>query len=107
MIREKDVGLVVQFYPPFIVWPLGQRISGICFTRSVCECEMVFLEELFPSGLTTREILGFSEIGEVLMIGEHLKWMGGTKEIVLPFCKGKDNSSHLQVGGVVISFSVG
>jgi len=94
MIGKEDMGLVVEFYPPFIVWPPGQRIGGICFTRSVGECEMVFLKELFPSGLTTRKILGFAEISKVLVIGEDLKWMGGTEEIVSPFGEGEDNSGH-------------
>jgi len=87
--------LVVKCYPPFIVWPPGQRISGICFTRSVGECEVVFLEELFPSSLSAREILRFAEIDEVLMIGEDLKWVSSTEEIVSPFCESKDDSCHL------------
>ena len=83
-----------MFYPPFIVWPLGQRISRIGFTRSMCEFEMVFLEELFPLGLSMREVLGFTEVGEVLVISEDLEWMGSTEEVVLPFGEGKDDRSH-------------
>ena len=107
MVGEKDVGLVVKFYPPFIVWPPGQRIGGIGFTRSVDEFEVVFLEELFPMGLLMREVLGFVEIGEVLVVGKDFKCMGGTKEVVSPFSKGADDSGHFQVGSVVVSFSIG
>jgi len=44
MIGEEDMGLVVEFYPPFIIWPPGQRIGGIGFTRLVNKGKMVFLE---------------------------------------------------------------
>ena len=107
MIGEKDVGFVVEFYPPFIVWPPGQRISRICFTRSVGECEVVFLEELFPSGLTTREVLGFSEIRKVLVVGKDFKWMSSPEEVVSPLCKGEDDSGHFQVGSVIVAFGIG
>jgi len=81
MVREEDTGLVVKFYLPFIIWPPGQRIGGIGFTRSMCEFEMVFLEELFPSGLSMREVLRFAEIGEVLVVSKDFKWMGSTRAV--------------------------
>jgi len=94
MVGEKDVGFVVKLYPPFIVWPLGQRIGGIGFTRSMRKFEMVFLEKLFPPGLLTREVLEFAEIGKVLVIGKDFKWVGSTKEIMSPFSESEDNSGH-------------
>jgi len=56
VVGKKDMGFVVEFYPLLIVWPLGQRISRISFTRSMCKFEMVFLKELFPLVTCTKSV---------------------------------------------------
>ena len=37
-----------------------------------------------PTGLSSVEVLGGTEVGEVLMVGEDLDWEGGSVEVVLP-----------------------
>ena len=37
-----------------------------------------------PTGLSLVEVLGGTEVGEVLMVGEDLDWEGGSVEVVPP-----------------------
>ena len=37
-----------------------------------------------PMGLSSVEVLGGMEVGEVLMVGEDLDWEGGSMEVVPP-----------------------
>ena len=62
---------------------------------------------MFPLGLLTREILKFVEVGKILVVGEDLKRVSSTKKIVSPFSEGKDDRSNLQIGGMVVAFSIG
>ena len=43
-------------------------------------------------GLATVEVLGLSEICEILVVGEDLYWVGGAMEIVSPFLRCADYS---------------
>jgi len=45
----------------------------------VLKLEVIFGEEKVPSGLTMGEILGSTEKGEVLMVGEHNDGMRGSE----------------------------
>ena len=59
---------IIELYPLFKIWPPGQRICGVCFVRTMRNCQVVFLKDLLPSCLMAREILRFMEELEVLMI---------------------------------------
>ena len=37
-----------------------------------------------PAGLSSVEVLGGTEVGEVFMVGEDLDWEGGSMEVVPP-----------------------
>ena len=37
-----------------------------------------------PTGLSSVEVLGGTEVGEILMVGEDLDWEGGSVEVVSP-----------------------
>ena len=69
--------------------------------------EVVLLEEMGPSSLLMIEILGFFEVGEILMVGEDLKRVDGVDKVVTPFLQGENDGSHLQVCSMVILFCVG
>ena len=47
------------------------------FQVEVCEVDE-------PTGLSSVEVLGGTEVGEILMVGEDLDWEGGSMEIVSP-----------------------
>ena len=47
------------------------------FQVKVCEVDE-------PAGLSSVEVLGGTEVGEVFMVGEDLDWEGGSVEVVLP-----------------------
>ena len=65
--------LGIVFYPLFKVWPPGQRVRGVGFTRPMLDDIMVFLSNLIPSGLSVTKILGFCEILQVFVIREDCK----------------------------------
>ena len=47
------------------------------FQVEVCEVDE-------PTGLSSVEVLGGTEVGEVFMVGEDLDWEGGSVEVVPP-----------------------
>ena len=47
------------------------------FQIKVCEVDE-------PTSLSSVEVLGGMEVGEVLMVGEDLDWEGGSVEVVSP-----------------------
>ena len=71
----------VELYPLFKVWPLGQRVGEVGFTRTVGHGEIILLKEMGPSGLLAVEILRFFKVCKILVIGQDFKQMGSIDEI--------------------------
>ena len=57
-----------------------------------------------PSSLTSVQFLGLAEVCQVLVVGEHLHWKGGTVEIVSPRLQGSDNSKKLLIVDIIVLF---
>jgi len=51
--------------------------------------------------------LGFSEVGEVLVVGKDLNREGGAMEVVSPRLKGANDGEELTVVDVIVSFCLG
>ena len=58
--------------------------AGKELSRDVDHCQMEVGEVNKPAGLSSVEVLGGTEVGEVLMVGEDLDWEGGSMEVVPP-----------------------
>ena len=57
--------------------------------------------------LPSVEVLGGTEVSEVLMVGEDLDREGGSVEVVVPRFQGADDSEELSVIDVVVLFCWG
>ena len=58
--------------------------AGKEFSWDVDHFQVEVSEVNEPTGLSSVEVLGGTEVGEVLMVGEDLDWEGGYMEVVLP-----------------------
>ena len=57
-----------------------------------------------PSCLMTVECLGLSEVGEVLVIGEHLYQKRRPMKVMLPGLQGMDDSKEFSVIDIIVLF---
>ena len=58
--------------------------AGKEFPRDVDHFQVKVREVDEPTDLSSVEILGGTEVGEVFMVGEDLDWEGGSMEVVPP-----------------------
>ena len=58
--------------------------AGKEFSWDVDHFQVEVSEVNEPTGLSSVEVLGGTEVDEVLMVGEDLDWEGGYMEVVLP-----------------------
>ena len=58
------------------------------FQVEVCEVDE-------PTGLLSVEVLGGTEVGEVLMVGEDLDWEGGSMKVMPPRFQSSDDSKEI------------
>ncbi len=84
---------------------IGKQVSFyILGTRLVMECEVVFCELSDPVGLSSVQLLGESEILEVLMICPDFYVFSCAHEVMAPFGERKHDCEPLFVVDLVISF---
>ena len=57
-----------------------------------------------PMGLSTVEVLGGTEVGEVFMIGKDLDRKWGSMEVMSPGFQGSDDGKEFSVIDVVVLF---
>ena len=69
------------------------------------EIEICKVEE--PVSLMVVQVLGLTEVGQVLMIGENLNWEGGALEVMVPGVEATDDGKEFSVVDVVVVFSGG
>ena len=60
-----------------------------------------------PAGLSSVEVLGGTEVGEVFVVGEDLDGEGGSMEVVSPRFQGTDDSEEFSVINVIVSLGWG
>ena len=60
-----------------------------------------------PTGLSSVEGLGGTEVGEIFMVSEDLYRERGPVEVVLPQLQGTDDGKEFPVIDVIVSFSWG
>ena len=60
-----------------------------------------------PAGLSSVEVLGGTEVGEVFVVGEDLDWEGGSMEVVSPRFQGSDDGEEFSVVNVIVPFCWG
>ena len=67
------------------VWTMRQGVrTGEEFSRDVDHFQVEIGEVNEPTGLPPVKVLGGTEVGEVLVVGEDLDWEGGSVEVVSP-----------------------
>ena len=60
-----------------------------------------------PAGLSSVEVLGGTEVGEVFVVGEDLDRERGSMEVVSPRLQGADDGEEFSVVNVIVSLSWG
>ena len=82
--EEGDI-LIIGVRGRNVVWAARECVRGAeIFPWDVGKVEIKLRDVKKPASLTTVELLGLSEVGEVLVVGEYLNWGGGSEEIVSP-----------------------
>ena len=81
--------------------------AGKEFSWDVDHFQVKVCEVNEPAGLSSVEVLGGMEVGEVFVVGEDLDWERGSVEVVPPRFQGSDDSEEFSVVNVVVPFSWG
>ena len=71
-------------------------------SRAEADGEVELGEVLRPAGLTVGQDLGAGEILQVLVVGDHIDWRGGTLEVVSPVLEGLKDGQELLVMGIIV-----
>ena len=71
-------------------------------SRAEVDGEVELGEVLQPAGLTAGQDLGAGEILQVLVVGDHIDWRGGTLEVVSPVLEGLEDGQQLLVMGIIV-----
>ena len=77
------------------------------FSRDMDHFQVKVCEVHEPAGLSSVEVLGGMEVGEVFMVGEDLDGEGGSVEVVSPRFQGMNDGEEFPVINVVVSLSQG
>ena len=76
-------------------------------SRAEADGEVELGEVLQPAGLTVGQDLGAGEILQVLVVGDHIDWRGGTLEVVSPVLEGLEDGQELLVMGIIVQLGGG
>ena len=68
------------------------------------ELEVIFRKEEMPSGLSTSEILGGAEEGEILMISEYNDGVRGSEQEMVPVGDSAYDCEEFSIIDLIISF---
>ena len=107
---------VVQIYASIVPIPLFwvnvPTVSegiGLCseVSRAEADGKVELGEVLQPAGLTAGQDLGAGEILQVLVVGDHIDWRGGTLKVVLPVLEGLEDGQELLVMGIIVQLRGG
>ena len=104
-IREQGDCFIVCVRCGDMIWPARQGVrSTEVFAWNVFECEVELRQIKQPSGLSTIQIVGLSEVSQVFVVRKDLDRGGGTEEVVAPGVEGSHHSKQLLVVDIIVVF---
>ena len=73
--------------------------------RNMSEHKVKLEQKLTPTGLSGRDLVGRTKVGEIIMIRKDLNRMPSAKEVVTPVFQSFDDSQEFSVIDIIVDLS--
>ncbi len=87
-----------------MVWPPGQSIGFVKSTRFVNDGKVELGKEEGLMGLSSRELLFGTKVGEIVMVCPDFKGLRVTLKVMVEKFKGMDDSEEFLVMDIIVLF---